>query len=232
MSRLPYMTACWLSLLLLAACTDEVPAPIPAPVPHFRYLALGDSYTIGQSVAATERFPSQLVDSLGTRGWRCDSPTVIAKTGWTTANLATGIAQTRPDSAYDLVTLLIGVNNQYQGRSLQEYNEEFSALLEHAIALAGGDRNRVLVISIPDYGYTPYGWNNKEKIGKEIDAFNGLNQYLTLSQNVVYVDITGISRKADGSNGMVAADGLHPSGKQYALWVQEMIEEAEACIRR
>ena len=196
-----------LALLLLSSCT-AMPAQESA-----RYLALGDSYTIGESVPAPERFPMQLARSLG-----IPEPLIIAKTGWTTDELNAAIDAADPQGPFDLVTLLIGVNNQYRGRSAEEYRAQFAALLDRAIGFAGGDATKVIVVSIPDWGVTPFAeGRDRAKIAREIDQFNAINREEAARVGAKWVDITPISRGSDAA--LVASDGLHPSGRQYAEWV-------------
>ena len=188
------------------------------------YLALGDSYTIGESVAEDERWPNQLARAIG-----LDKPLIIAKTGWTTDELSAAIDKADPRGPYDLVTLLIGVNNQYRGRDAEQYRREFAALLARAIGFAGGNPSRVVVVSIPDWGVTPFAANrDRAKIGAEIDHFNAINREETLKAKARYVDITPVSRRAATDASFVAADGLHPSGKMYAEWVKLITPEALA----
>jgi lysophospholipase L1-like esterase len=192
-----------------------------------KYLALGDSYTIGESVSEPERWPNQLVDSLTKRGWHIDKPMIIATTGWRTDNLknAMTIAKLKPE--YDLVSLLIGVNNQYQGKSSKEYAIEFEELLKTAIHLAKGKKDRVLVVSIPDYGFTPYAKSKQETITKAIDEFNEINARITYKYGVQYFDITETSRDGLKDTSLVAADGLHPSGKMYSYWVELIVKDLD-----
>ncbi len=188
-----------------------------------KYLALGDSYTIGEQVSFENRFPVQLVKKLGLEGIKVDMPVFIAKTGWTTDELLEAIELNRPDHDYDIVTLLIGVNNQYRGRSLEQYAIEFEALLNKSIYYANNKRDHVFVISIPDYGVTPFGQGkDMNTISREIDLFNAVNQRITQKYDVAYVPITSISRKAFDDTSLVAGDGLHPSGEMYALWVDAL----------
>lgn len=189
-----------------------------------KYLALGDSYTIGESVAPEERWPVQLAHQLRQRGKEVEGPTIIATTGWRTDNLQNGMTIARLQPEYDLVSLLIGVNNQYQGRPLAQYQTEFEALLREAIRLARGNKANVFVVSIPDYGYTPFGQPRQEKISRELDAFNQANRALTEQLGVTYIYITDISRQGLQDPALVAADGLHPSGKMYGLWVARILE--------
>lgn len=195
-----------IAVLLLASCTSVSETPR-------RYLALGDSYTIGESVDASERFPVQLARTLN-----LGEPQVIAKTGWTTDELNAAIDAANPQGPFDLVTLLIGVNNQYRGRSADEYRTQFAALLQRAIGFAGGDASKVIVVSIPDWGVTPFAeGRDRAKIAREIDQFNAINREEASRAGAKWVDITPISRRADPAL-VAAGDGLHPSGKQYAEW--------------
>ncbi|MBS1507286.1 MAG: SGNH/GDSL hydrolase family protein [Bacteroidetes bacterium] len=184
-----------------------------------KYLALGDSYTIGESVAESERWPNQLAALLASKQKVEIKTSIIATTGWRTDNLANAVTIAKLKNEYDLVSLLIGVNNQYQGKSIEQYEIEFEQLLKTAIALAGGAKEKVFVVSIPDYGFTPFGEKNKDKISAGIDQFNNANKKISDSLAVKYISITDISRQGLIDPSLVAADGLHPSGKMYALWV-------------
>lgn len=186
----------------------------------FTYLALGDSYTIGQSVEESQRFPVQLVNKLNEAGVNVGKPTIVAQTGWTTDELARGIEAANLSGTYDLVTLLIGVNNQYRARDTAEYRRQFRELLNKAVGFAKGMEKRVIVISIPDYGATPFGINNAQKIGADIDIFNKINREETELKKSNYVYITSISRAAKEDPSLIATDGLHPSGKMYSFWVE------------
>jgi lysophospholipase L1-like esterase len=221
-----------LALAVLAAACG--PAALPPPtlteVP-MRFLALGDSYTIGESVAPAERWPVQLAERMRDEGVSIENPTLIATTGWTTDELADAIARKNPTGPYDLVSLLIGVNNQYRGRDLDEYRTQFAALLEQAIGLAGGDPQRVIVLSIPDWGVTPFAANrHAERVTSEIDTFNTVNADETARLGARYVDITPISREAATDPALIAGDGLHPSGKMYTAWTELVLPEALAAV--
>jgi len=192
-----------------------------------KFLALGDSYTIGESVVATERWPVQLMDSLNARGLEYLDYRIIAVTGWRTDNLKEAIQDAKIKDEYTLVSLLIGVNNYYQGRTVESYKPEFEQLLRTAIRIAGGATSRVFVLSIPDYGYTPFGKNNQETISKGIDAFNAANKSITEELGVKYINITDISRRGLTEPDLVAFDGLHPSGKMYSEWIQRIITDAK-----
>lgn len=187
-----------------------------------RYLALGDSYTIGESVREQERFPVQLTQRLRARGFNLAEADIIARTGWTTDELKREIMRRAPKGTYDLVTLLIGVNNQFRGRSAEEYRGEFVQLLEQAIGFANQRARRVIVLSIPDWSMTPFG-RGRNNVSNEIDAFNAINQKETAARGAFHVDITPISRQAPQDRSLIADDGLHPSGKMYARWVDLLV---------
>ncbi|HZY78790.1 MAG TPA: SGNH/GDSL hydrolase family protein [Cyclobacteriaceae bacterium] len=184
-----------------------------------KYLALGDSYTIGESVAENERWPVQLAEVLRKKGRNIEGPKIIATTGWRTDNLKNAINIAKLKNEYGLVSLLIGVNNQYQGKPIEQFKVEFEDLLKTSIQLAGGKKENVFVVSIPDYGYTPYGKPKQQQISKEIDEYNAIIKETTGKYGVAYYYITDISRKGLNDPGLVAEDGLHPSGKMYSEWV-------------
>jgi lysophospholipase L1-like esterase len=194
---------------------------------ELKFLALGDSYTIGESVAEDQRWPVQLVKSLNAKGKNFSAPKIIATTGWRTDDLKNAIVRDNPLKDYDLVSLLIGVNNQYQGKSVESYAPEFEELLNMAIAFAGGDKSKVFVVSIPDYGFTPFGKEKREKITKELDEYNRVNKEITLKKGVNYFNITDVSRKGFEDPELVANDGLHPSGKMYTEWVKIIMTNFE-----
>jgi lysophospholipase L1-like esterase len=187
---------------------------------EINYLALGDSYTIGESVAEKDRWSNQLADQL-----KIPRPKIIATTGWRTDDLSNAIKSVELKDEYDMVSLLIGVNNQYQGKSTAQYEIEFEELLKISIKLAKGKTKNVFVVSIPDYGFTPYGKPKQETITKQIDEFNAINKRITEKYKITYINITEISRKGLEDPTLVAEDGLHPSGKMYSLWV-ELIRKA------
>ena len=189
-----------------------------------KYLALGDSYTIGESVPENDRWPNQLAARLADVHHPF-ATRIIATTGWRTDNLMNAIAIARLQEEYDLVSLLIGVNNQYQGRSVDQYAPEFEELLKTAIRLAKGKRENVFVVSIPDYGFTPFGQKKQAGISAAIDQFNDVNKKISADYHVKYIGITDISRQGITDPSLVAGDGLHPSGKMYALWVQRIAKE-------
>lgn len=187
------------------------------------YLALGDSYTVGQSVQQPQSFPYQLAAALpGFANHHVPQPTLIAATGWTTDNLIYAIGQSGLKSNFSFVTLLIGVNDQYQKLSQDNYKIKFAGVLNTAISFAGGDATRVFVLSIPDWGVTPFGGGRDNIIGPEIDQFNAINKSISTKAGVNYLDITAISRQAANDPSLVAVDDLHPSGKMYGLWVQNL----------
>ncbi len=198
-----------------------------------RYLALGDSYTIGESVDPSERWPMQLTTRLRERGFVLEDPLIIATTGWTTGDLSRAIAQTGPLGPFDLVTLLIGVNNQYRGRSEEEYRHQFRTLLQRAIAYAGDDPARVIVLSLPDWSVTPFAsalgaeQSSLARIAAQIERLNVINQAEAERSGAYYIYVTSISREAASDRSLLAADGLHPSGKMYARWVK--LVEPIAC---
>jgi lysophospholipase L1-like esterase len=238
-------------LLLAASCIKDKPAAgrtytYTAPPPPIvvippvndtaqgkTYLALGDSYTIGQSVAIEARFPVQTVKYLTDQGIKFDAPEIIAQTGWTTANLIGSLdvaAPTKP--AYDIVTLLIGVNNQYQHRTQKEYADQFLLLLNRALVYAGNEKKRVIVLSIPDYGVTPYAsGSDRALIAKEIDSFNLINKAIAIQSGVNYLDITSASRLAANDKTLIATDGLHPSGLQYKLWAEGLVPIIKSVLK-
>ena len=187
------------------------------------YLALGDSYSIGEGVAAEARWPMQLAHALRGEGIALADPDIIAATGWTTDELDAAIDAAQPAAGYDLVSLLVGVNNQYRGRGLDEYRHQFAALLERAIALAGDRHERVLVLSIPDWGATRFGRDcgrDLVAVARELDAFNAVARDICAAHGVAFVDITAVSRERGTDAAMLADDGLHPSAAMHARWTQ------------
>lgn len=211
-----------LGTLLTAAALAASPLPqAPADPAALRILALGDSYTIGESVPVAERWPVQLAALLRKRGLRVAEPVIIAKTGWTTDELSAAMDAATLTPPYDLVTLLIGVNNQYRGREVEEYRGEFRALLGRAIDLAGNRTDRVLVLSIPDWGVTPFARDNGRDatvVATEIDAYNAVNREEAGRAGVAWLNITPMTREAATDPTLLADDGLHPSGRDYARW--------------
>lgn len=214
---------------------SELPSENPEPNPSdaelsgtYNYLALGDSYTIGESVCATCNYPMQLKAAFENETEADLSVKIIARTGWRTESLIQAIKGENPAQNQDLVTLLIGVNNQYQGGSLETYKTEFKELLETAVKLAKGDRDRVVVLSIPDYAFTPFGQSttNPEEITAEINAFNDAAKSITIASDVSFLNITDITRKGLEDPELVAIDNLHPSEKAYAEFVERLLPVA------
>lgn len=199
------------------------------------YLALGDSYTIGESVPESGRWPVQLARALRAEGIALADPRIIAATGWTTDELEWGIDSVEALATYDFVSLLIGVNNQYRNRSAVAYGGEFHTLLLRAIRHARGRADRVMVLSIPDWGVTPFARNDKRDaatIGSEIDAFNAAARNVCTREGVAFVDITPISRERGAEVDMLATDGLHPSAAMYTLWTQAALPVARALLAK
>jgi lysophospholipase L1-like esterase len=189
----------------------------------FSYLALGDSYTIGEGIPIYESFPYQTVQLLRKAGYAVYAAEIVAKTGWTTDELQAGISNTHLLPHYDIVSLLIGVNNQYRGRSVPEYKQQFEALLQQAIGFAGNVANHVFVLSIPDWGVTPFAsGKNSATIAHEIDTFNAVNKFFAEKYSVNYLDITPGTRQAASDGSLLATDQLHPSQKEYARWASQL----------
>lgn len=218
------MLKIFLSTIMLCfwgwACQSQSPAS-----DSLRYLALGDSYTIGTSVEVAERFPVQLAKALQQKGIKIQKPKIIARVGWSTDQLSVAMdRENLTGTTWDLVTLLIGVNNQYRGGSLEQYKLEFENLLKRAIDLAGKDKKKVIVLSIPDYGVTPFGQRFQAgRISREIDEFNAANKKISENYGVAYCDITPISKEALKEKDLIAKDLLHPSGKMYGRWVELLL---------
>lgn len=206
---------------------------------HARYtmLCLGDSYTIGESVAENERFAEQAVQQLQQSGINFKKPEIIAKTGWTTDELAAAIEERGLKQKFDFVTLLIGVNNQYRGRDIENYRTEFKGLLQTAIQYAGGNSKHLIVISIPDWGATPFvsqdpKHRSAQQIAAEIDEFNRVSEEEALKAHTHFINITPHSRKATSDLSLVANDGLHPSGKMYLHWATELSNLITKIVQR
>ena len=231
-----------LIVMLLTSCTTSAPLPTEAPtpiptsttvptleitsMPTIRYLALGDSYTIGELVAPKDRWSVQLVKLIEGEGIQIDL-TIIARTGWTVDELWDGIQANPPEGTYDMVSLLIGVNDQYRGYPMDGYREDFRFMLGKAIEYAGGDPKRVVVLSIPDWGFTPFAATRPtEPISQQIDEFNAINFEETKAVGAYYVDVTIISRMAMDDFDLITGDRLHPSGKMYAMWAEKTLPVA------
>lgn len=229
-------------LVALTACTavtptaDETPASLPtlepAPMTPIRYLALGDSYTIGEKVAEKDRWPNQLAALIEASPQFQQAAGVdedihvriIARTGWTVNELWQGMQVNPPSGRYDLVSLLIGVNDQYRGLPVDGYRDDFRFMLGRAVEYAGGDPKRVIVLSIPDWGFTPFAADrDTEPISQQIDEFNAVNLEETEAVGAYYVDVTVISRMAMDDFDLITGDRLHPSGKMYAMWAEKTL---------
>ena len=218
---------CFFAFLLLSCTNDNDTSEDINEPKTYKYLALGDSYTIGQSVCETCRFPIQLQDSIVKNLTEDDTfqTKIIAQTGWTTTNLKTAIANENPSNDYDLVTLLIGVNNQYQNQPFNVYQQEFPELVAIAIQKAKGLKQNIIVVSIPDYAYTPFG-NGNPTISTQIDTYNAFAQNYCNSNNITFVNITDITRLGLQQTNLVASDGLHPSTIAYTKFVERILPKA------
>lgn len=228
------------AVLLGGSCARDAASDDAAPGRQggttLRYLALGDSYTIGEGVEPAERWPHRLAELLAAEGLPLvgGSPEIIARTGWTTDELTAAISEAKPQGPYDLVTLLIGVNDQYRGRSAEAYRPEFQRLLEAAIGFAGGRPERVIVLSIPDWGVTSFAVSSErfapERIAREIDAFNAAAKAETGRAGAAFLDVTEATRTAGNRAGELVGDGLHPSGRQYARWTEAALPLAQRAL--
>lgn len=227
-------TVAALCLMLAGCASDPGERPRESAQPEeIAILSLGDSYTIGESVGEDERWPLQLAAALREQGLPATEPRIVARTGWTSGELAAAIQQEKPQGTYQLVSLLIGVNNQYRGLDIEEYRSQFRDLLEQAIDFAGGEADRVIVLSIPDWSVTPFAaGRDRALIAGEIDRFNRVNHEETDNLGARYVDVTAISRQAATDRSLVAEDGLHPSGKMYEAWAGLALPEALAALGR
>ncbi len=198
----------------------------------YTYLALGDSYTIGEQVPMTENFPHQAVKLLHKENLEVAAPVIIATTGWTTDELAAAIREHNIQETFSFVTLLIGVNNQYRGRDLKNYEEEFTSLLSQAIVFANGHPRHVFVLSIPDWSVTPFAeGRDRQKIAHEIDGYNNAAREIALAHKCAWIDITDSTRKNGTNKEYLAGDGLHPSGKEYAVWAERLEPAVVAALK-
>jgi lysophospholipase L1-like esterase len=239
------ITVCAVAAFLLMACAarqgstpvSPVQQGVTAPAAQaqageLRHLALGDSYTIGQNVSLSERWPVQLARRLREEGIHLADPQIIARTGWTTDELSRAMDQADIQGPYHLVTLLIGVNNQYRGRPGEEYRAQFAALVQRAVALAADKPSRVIVLSIPDWSVTPFAaGEDRVRIAAEIARFNALNREEATRAGARYVDITPLSREAQQDPSLLTSDELHPSGKMYQGWTELVLPEARAALK-
>ena len=212
-------------VLSLYSCEEK---EAPQPTITVKYLALGDSYTIGQGVEENERWPNQLSTQLESNGIDVQKTQIIAQTGWKTSDLLNGIADSTLND-YDLISLLIGVNNQFWSQPFDIFQTEFDSLVNIAIEAVGKDR--IFIVSIPDYGVTPFGSSNSENIANDIDMYNGYISERCAEEGFPFINVTEISRQLGDSDGALAADNLHPSGYQYSLWVNEMLPSVLDLIR-
>lgn len=208
------------SFLIIAVSSCHNKAENQSELAPIKYLALGDSYTIGQGIETIESWPMQLGVKLSENGFSVEKNEIIAQTGWETTDLLNALADSSLED-YNLVSLLIGVNNQYSNQPFETYTTEFDILLSQAIDLAGP--TRVFVVSIPDYGVTPFGSSNSENIALELDAYNAYAASKCDSLHIAYINITEISRQLGASDGALANDNLHPSSFQYGKWVEEIL---------
>ncbi|GHA40007.1 lysophospholipase [Salinimicrobium marinum] len=204
----------------------SVPGELEPVQKEVSFLALGDSYTIGESVEESSRWPVKLTEELRGKGYKMQDPQIIARTGWTTENLLSAMEeQLTGEEQYDLVSVLIGVNNQYQGKSPDAYEQDLNEIFRQAIHFSVEGEEGVFAVSIPDYGVTPFGASNAEEIAKEIDEFNAIFEKVAGEYNIDFYNITPVSKRAKEEPDLTADDGLHPSGKMYGLWVEKFIEE-------
>ena len=237
----------WLGILgvLLIGCSADTDTEMPtsnlesfagdgkAHPESLRFLALGDSYTIGEGVAENDRWPVQLATRLQNEGVDIGEPTIIARTGWTSSELLAGIDRAKPGGVFQLVSLQIGVNNQYRGLSENEFLKELQKLLEFAVEFASGDTSRVLVLSIPDWGVTPFAeGRDRAAIAAEIDRYNALQRREAERLNCHFIDVTSLSRKATHDHALLASDGLHPSAKMYRDWTTLVLPVARTVLTR
>lgn len=233
---LPLPVLVFLAILFLSCTSSNPRNPMPTqptpPAAELTFLSLGDSYTIGESVPEKGRWSVQLAGMLRDKGVKIKNPDIIARTGWTTAELTEAIKASGNTKTYDLVSLLIGVNNQYRGQPTDRYRTELQALLKTSIAFAKGNAGRVFVLSIPDWGVTPFAKDrDQKKIAAEIDVFNAVCKEECEKAGVVYVDITPSSRTAKDDASLIASDDLHFSGKMYQQWAQQALPVVEKLLK-
>lgn len=190
---------------------------------NIKFMALGDSYTIGESVTSSGRWPNQLMDSLESRGYTIEKNNIIAQTGWTTTNLLNAIDAAQPDNNYNLVSVLIGVNNFFQGKPVGLYRNELKTLINTALDLCNNDTNALFLVTIPDYGYTPFGQSSQASVSADTDLYNAIKDSIAATYNIPVFNITPISRRGINEPNLVAIDNLHPSAEQYTLWVEQIL---------
>ncbi len=221
-----------LILLFFTNCGNKIERSIPSDTEPVRYLALGDSYTIGTGIEVENSWPNQLADSLRAKGFSIDTTQIIATNGWTTTDLKNGIDNEDLSSTFDVVSLLIGVNNQYQGLGLDVYRTEFRELIDQAITFASGDTSNVFVVSIPNYGVTPFAQSkNPVIIRQEIQVYNDIARQISAEYSIPFLNITPISEQAEDDASLLASDNLHPSAKMYAMWIHEILPTVTDIIR-
>ena len=229
------ITFCSFIVILILSCAKNESYPIQNSIQMNKthtYLALGDSYTIGQSVLPSGIFRTKPFKYYSDQGYDFKSPEIVATTGWTTDELQNNINNRTFTPPYDIVTLLIGVNNQYRGRPVDTYKPEFENLLKQAIQFAGGKADHVIVLSIPDWGVTPFAaGRDKDQIAREIDEYNAANKNISEIYKVHYIDITPWTREAANDLSLVASDGLHPSAKEYKRWSEKLADKIKAIIQ-
>jgi len=230
------ITFCSFHVMLIFSCAKKGGYPVQMTNQTnmaYSYLALGDSYTIGESVLPPGNFPNQTVQLLTQSGYNFKSPETVAKTGWTTDELQNNINSHTFTTPYDIVTLLIGVNNQYRARPVDTYKPEFENLLKQAIQFAGGKADHVIVLSIPDWSVTPFAaGRDRTQIAREIDEYNAANKTISDNYKVHYIDITPWTREAATDLTLLAADGLHPSAKEYKRWSEKLADQIKTFVTR
>lgn len=211
-------------VLIFTQCEQKIERKEPTITAPVSLLALGDSYTIGTGINPDDSWPYQLGDSLSSRNFTVDSTVIIATNGWTTTDLLSGIDNNDASSAFNLVSILIGVNNQYQNLDLDLYRNEFRKIIEEAINFARGDTAKIFIVSIPNYGVTPFGQHRNPVIVKqEIEYYNGIAKEIGSDYDIPFINITPISELAANDSTLLAQDNLHPSAKMYAMWINEML---------
>ena len=217
------MKKAWLILSVVLCSCQILQAQVVLKTDSLRYLAMGDSYTVGRLMPPAESFPYLLVKKLNSKGIKTARPTLLAQNGWRTDELLSAVKNGHISYDYNFVTLLIGVNNHYQKKDIVVYQVEFKQLLDSAIAFAGRNAKHVIVLSIPDWGVTPFAaLRNPPKIAAEIDAYNQLNKELTKQAGATYINITGLTRDVADEPGIMASDQLHYTGKMYGWWADKV----------